>query len=550
MTLAAEAEGTHEKEQPPKFAINAALPVTPLWLDGDTNVTLEEFFDVCEGSRQLCLTRQAWEAVVASRGVLDSLIADRRRIYGVTTGYGPLATQHICPEQASLLQRNLVYHLASGVGPILSPADTRALIASRIIALSRGHSAIRPETLSFLLRCQHNDILPLVPSMGTVGASGDLTPLAHLALAWLGEGEVLFRGRLCPATEALAACGLTPWVPDAKEGLALVNGTSAMTGIAARNAVRARRALGWSLALSALHGEIAAVRAEAWHPRLGTLRPHPGQQYCLDFLHKWALESERTVPWSTPPRIAEPAADSGGVTANQEILQDPYTLRCVPQILGAVLDVLDFHDRIVETELNSVTDNPVFFSEDASVYHCGNFYGQHVAFASDALQNAVVKMAILAERTIARVTDPSLNHGLPAFLQRDRNGLQSGYMGAQVTATAILAEMRSEAGPASIQSIPTNANNQDVNPMGTIAARKVGRALDHLDRILAIESMILVSAMELRRSEPESKLFSGKAAEVQRFIRARVGPLEQDRPLGNEIESLSRQMYRQNWTCS
>ncbi len=535
-------------ERMPLMESAAARPA--LWLDADADVTLEEFFAVCEGERQLELTARSWDAVGRSREVLDELIADRRRIYGITTGYGPLATQHICPEQASLLQRNLVYHLASGVGQYLSAEDTRALLGARLIALSRGHSAIRPETLELLLNCLRHDILPLVPAMGTVGASGDLTPLAHLALGWLGEGEVRFRGRICPAAEALAACGLKPWVPDAKEGLAMVNGTSAMTGIAARNAVRARRASHWALALSALHGEVAGVRSEAWHPRLGGLRPHPGQLYCHEFLHGWIESSERAVGWAPPPRIAEPEPGAGGVAANQEILQDPYTLRCVPQILGAVVDVIDFHHRVVETELNAVTDNPVFFSEDASVYHGGNFYGQHVAFASDALHNAIVKMAILAERTIARVTDVSLNRGLPAFLQGDRSGLQSGYMGAQVTASAVLAEMRSEAMPASIQSVPTNANNQDVNPMGTIAARKASRALDHLDRILAIEAMVLVSAMELRQAEAQARAFSGRARAVQQYVRQRVSPLGEDRPLGQEIENLSRQLYRQNWTSS
>jgi len=517
------------------------------WLDGEAEVGLEEFYELSEGQRGLGLKRSAWARIEQCRALLDGLIAERRRIYGVTTGYGPLATQHICPEQASLLQRNLVYHLASGVGHTLGEQDTLAIFAARLISLSRGHSAIRVETLQFLLQCFKEQILPLVPEMGTVGASGDLTPLAHLALGWLGEGTVRFRGRTCSAAEALRDCGLEPWKPDAKEGLALVNGTSAMTGIAARNAVLARRSLGWSLALSALHGEISRVRAEAWSPRIGELRPHAGQQFCHEFLSNWVKSSERVVHWSMPPRIAEPGPDSGGVAANQEILQDAYTLRCVPQILGAVADVLDFHDRIVHTELNSVTDNPVFFPEEGSIYHGGNFYGQHVAFASDALHNAVIKMAILAERTIARVTDPSLNRGLPAFLQGDRSGLQSGFMGAQVTATAILGEMRCDSAPASIQSIPTNGNNQDVNPMGTIAARRVSRALRNLERVLAIETMILVSAMEIRQNEPESKRFSEGANSIQQFLRAMVDPLREDRPLGFEIEALSQQLNRQKW---
>jgi tyrosine ammonia-lyase len=228
-----------------------------------------------------------------------------------------------------------------------------------------------------------------------------------------------------------------------------------------------------------------------------------------------------------------------GVIADQPLLQDPYSIRCAPQIYGAVLDVLDWHDRIVTTELNSVTDNPLFFAADEEVLHGGNFYGQHIGFVSDALHMAVVKVAAHVERKIARITDPVLSKGLPAFLQPHRTGLQSGFMGAQVTASAILAEMRSEAMPASIQSIATNANNQDVVPMGTIAARKARRALDHLFRLLAIDAMVMVQAMELRGSG-----FSPAAVAGQRWLRKTVPALEQDRPLGAELEKLALRLSR------
>jgi len=505
-------------------------------LDGVSELTLAQFFSVTEGQASLRLGDEATAKINSSRFLLDRLVAEGRRIYGVTTGYGPLACHHVEPSSAELLQRNLIYHLASGVGPAYEREETRAILAARIVSLSRGHSAIRLESLHFLVRCLDEDIVPVVPQMGTVGASGDLTPLAHLALAWIGEGDVMWRGERVSAGDALAACGLAPLELSYKEGLALVNGTSAMTGIACRNGVLARRAFEWALSWTCAYAESLNGKASAWDRRFGTVRPHPGQQSVHEKLHYRIEGSERLErSHQAPPLEIQYAQD--GIIPDQTLLQDAYSIRCVPQIYGAVLDVLDFHDRIAATELNSVTDNPIFFAEDEDVLHGGNFYGQHIGFASDALHMAVVKMAIHIERKIARITDSRLNAGLPAFLQPRRTGLQSGFMGAQVTASAILAEMRSEAMPASIQSIPTNANNQDVVPMGTIAARKTRRAIDHLFRLLAIDAMVMGQAVELRAADGRQFGVGTKSAIA--WLRQSVPALVDDRPLGNEIESLA-----------
>ncbi len=510
-------------------------------------VSLLDFYAVIEGRAQLVLHPDAQARVTDASAFLARLAADGRRIYGVTTGYGPLACYHVAPEQAHNLQRNLIYHLTSGVGPCYSPEQTRAILAARIISLSQGHSAIRVSTLEFLLRCLEVDLLPLVPQMGTVGASGDLTPLAHLALAWLGEGEVLLKGQRMPAAEALAREGLAPLELTYKEGLALVNGTSAMTGVAARNAILARRALAWALQWTSAYAEALGGRAEAWSVHFSRLRPHPGQQWAQSRLASLLEGSRRVEPVQPLSAIAQDQLVNG-VTPEQSLLQDPYTIRCAPQIYGAICDVLDFHDRLVETELNAVTDNPLFFPDEDLVLHGGNFYGQHVGFASDALHMALVKMAIHLERKLARITDPGLNHGLPAFLQPRQTGLQSGFMGAQVTASAILAELRSEAMPASIQSIPTNANNQDVVPMGTIAARKASRALEHLYRLLAIDAMVMAQALELRAADASvaEAGFSPASVRALAWLRQTVPPLIEDRPLGPEIEALALRLASEN----
>jgi tyrosine ammonia-lyase len=475
-----------------------------------------------------------------SRASLQRAVQENRLIYGVTTGFGPLAGRFIDPEQTEQLQRNLVSHLACGVGRTFDRRQTRAIMAARAINLSKGHSAVRPESVQLLVDCLNADLLPIIPSMGTVGASGDLTPLAHMTWALFGEGEVLLKGRLMKASEAFLSTNLKPLVPAHKEALAFVNGTSAMTGIAALNGCDTRRALDLALRLTVLYAELMQGRIEAFDGRFSAVRPHPGQRKATAEILRLCQGSRRLRTFAhtyLPPETFNEHCVSPG----HEVAQDPYTVRCAPQIYGAVLDVLSFHDQVVEIELNSVTDNPIFFDED--VLHGGNFYGQHVSFASDALMTAVIKLAVHSERKIARIVDEKLNQGLPPFLQADRTGLQSGFMGAQVTASAILAEMRSKAIPSSIQSIPTNANNQDVVTMGTIAARKVAEMLDHIFDLLAIEALIMVQGFEILGGFC-SEDFSSSSRDLAIFVRRISSFLDSDRPLFSDISSLSQELRR------
>jgi tyrosine ammonia-lyase len=519
----------------------------PLTLHPHETVTLGQFATVAMGTAPVTLGAVARLRMEESRRFLAQLIVDETLIYGITTGYGPLANQYIAPEQCRLLQQNLIFHLSAGVGPLLSPLHTRAVLLARLVSLSKGHSAIRPETAAYLSECLNHDILPSIPSMGTVGASGDLTPLAHMTLALMGDAraQLCVAGQLSPADVAwrdiTERLGLEPLKLDAKEGLALVNGTSAMTGIAAINGIQGNHLFSWALRLSQLYAEVMGAKAEAYHPHLAMVRPHPGQLAVTQYLQQGLYDTQRLelLP-SSRARLSRPDVNDAGIAHGQPLLQDPYTLRCLPQIYGAVYDVLHFHNQTVETELNAVTDNPVFFPEDDLLLHGGNFYGQHVAFASDTLALAVVKMAIHAERVVARVTDVTLNKGLPAFLQAQYIGLQSGFMGAQVTASALVAEMRSLATPASIQSIPTNGNNQDVVTMGTIAARKTAQLIEHLAQLLAIEALVLTQAFELRGGWEARLRFSTSSEQLAAEIRDLSDALVEDRPLSGDIARVAR----------
>lgn len=500
----------------------------------DENLGLAAFWELASGRASLTIAPAVRERMRASEATLAGHLAAGNAVYGVTTGYGPQVRHTVNSENAAQLQRNLLFHLATGVGAPLPRRSVRAMMIARATTLARGYSAVNPSVFNLLLACLDSDVLPIVPEMGTVGASGDLTPLAHLGLLLVGKGLADSSGETLPARVALARAGLAPVDLGNKDGLALVNGTAAMTGIAALSATRARRLWDFALRLGVLYAEVLGGRSEAFDPRLGAVRPHPGQLYAHARLAEVLAGSARI----------RHARDDG---TSDVFVQDPYSIRCLPQIFGAAHDVLAYHDGIVEIELNSATDNPLVFASDGEIVHGGNFFGQHVGYASDALALAVINIAVHAERSIARVCDPQQNGGLPAFLHAAPSGLNSGFMGAQVTASALVAEMRTLALPASVQSIPTNANNQDVVPMGTIAARKTARLLDLAWLVLAIDAMILVDAAELRSRETDARAFAGESRNLIAWIRSRVAPLLEDRPLANDISSLAGALEERAW---
>ncbi|MFA9459491.1 HAL/PAL/TAL family ammonia-lyase [Thiohalorhabdus sp. Cl-TMA] len=506
----------------------------------DSCPTPEDVERLARGEEGLTLHAEARHRVAESHRFVGRLQAENRRIYGLTTGFGPLADTRVAGHQDGRHQKNLIYHLATGTGPALAPPTARAVLATRILSLARGHSGIRPEALDLLVAVLNGHLAPAIPARGTVGASGDLTPLSHLALAVMGEGQMVGPEGPEPADRALEAAGLTPLVPTGRDALALVNGTSAMTGIAALNAAEAARAVELAALLAAVNAEVFGAHAGFLNPGLGQVRPHPGQAWAHRALGALTADSGRLQPDRQPPPPLEGLPEEGaGVLPGQSLPQDPYTIRCAPQLLGAVRDSLDFHAQTVTRELQAVTDNPVFAHEVEEVWHGGNFYGQHVSFASDALANAAIKLAVHGERVVARLTDPVRNNDLPAFLQGDATGLQSGFMGAQVSASALVAEMRSLATPASIQSIPTNADNQDVVTMGTIGARQAADLLGLLFEVQAIQALTLTQAMELTAERTGWADFSTAACDLHRLVRGHAAPLRRDRPLSAEITHLA-----------
>ncbi|MEO0761281.1 MAG: aromatic amino acid ammonia-lyase, partial [Pseudomonadota bacterium] len=442
------------------------------------------------------------DRIAAAEARLRALIARGAGLYGVTTGFGPLAGRDVPAEAEAALQTGLIHHLATGVGPLLDWERARAVVLARLLALARGQSGVTAEVVSRLLALLASPFAPALPARGTVGASGDLTPLAHLALVLMGKGNVIDReGCAMPAGPALATLRLEPLRPTARDGLALVNGTAAMTGVAIVNQHRVERLIDWVEALSVAMAEVMGGRLEAWDGALGAARPHPGQEAAHAALGRRAAGSRRMVGGRLSDGPAVAKSSHPGIPAPP---QDAYTLRCVPQITGAVRDVAAFHRVTVEREMAAATDNPILPPElPSTAIHGGNFMGLHVGLASDALAAAVLSLAGLVERQVARLTDERLNGGLPPFLCRGSIGIDSGLMGAQVTATALLAEMRTRAVPATAQSISTNGANQDVVSMGTIAARSVATHLEDLGTIAAIMALAVAQGVDIRHAAGE-----------------------------------------------
>ena len=470
-------------------------------LDGHS-LSIADVVAVARGNAPVTLDPRALAAVQESRRVVEAAAERGQTIYGVNTGFGKLAHVRIPPEQARQLQLNLIRSHASGVGEPLSQDAVRAMMLLRANVLARGTSGVRPVLPELLVEMLNRKIHPTVPSQGSVGASGDLAPLSHLALAMIGEGEVRVPN---------------PITLEAKEGLAFVNGTQAQTGLAALLVTDA-----WTLWRSA-HGAAAmsleAVRGtpDPFDARIHDARPHRWQQRSAALLRELLADSEiRESHRKNDPRV-----------------QDAYSLRCTPQVLGAVGEGLAFAEQLVATELNAATDNPLVFGDD--VLSGGNFHGQPIALALDVIGIALTTLAGLAERRLERVVNPDLSSGLPAFLAQDP-GLESGFMVAQIAAAALVADCRILATPASVQSVPTEGNQEDVVPMGMSAAWKAGRILANAERIVAIELLAGAQGLEYLKPLRPSKAV-GRLYDVVRTVAA---ALSGDRPMTMDIERTAR----------
>ncbi len=507
-----------------------------LLLDGQT-LTIEDVVAVAYAQPahyQFGLSPEAQRRVARARQAVEDFVAQRRVVYGITTGFGAFCNRVIDREQTAQLQRNIVMSHAVGVGRPLETPVVRAMMLIRANTLARGHSGCRQAVIDLLLRMLERGVHPVIPRQGSLGASGDLAPLAHIALVLIGLGEAELGGRIMPGDAALAAAGLAPLELQAKEGLALTNGTALMAALGALAVVEAENAaavadMAGCLSLEALHGTPAA-----FDPRLQAVRPHPRAVEC-------AASLRGLLAGSTFVRdVGQLAAPAEGDDIIEP--QDPYTLRCIPQVHGACHDAVKYARWVVEIELNAATDNPLIFVDEASgevdVISGGNFHGEPLAIAFDYLSLAMTELGNMAERRLTRLTDGASNRRvLPDFLTR-QGGLHSGLMLVQYTAAALASENKSLAHPASADTIPTSANWEDHVSNGPIAARQARRVLRNVETILAIELLAAAQGIDFRREVmPGAQLGAGTAV-AYHMIRQRVPFLQQDAVLYPYIEAM------------
>jgi histidine ammonia-lyase len=478
-------------------------------------VTLAELRRLSAGGVRLALDPEARAGMQAALGTVRDIVREDRVVYGINTGFGRLASTKIDAARLADLQRNLVLSHSAGTGEPLPEPVVRLVLATKAVSLARGHSGVRPEIADALLALADAGVLPVIPAQGSVGASGDLAPLAHLACVLIGEGEATVGGRTVPGREAMAAIGRAPFVLGPKEGLALLNGTQVSTALALAGLFGAEQVFAAGLVAGALSLEAIKGSVRPFDARIHAARGQPGQIAVAAAVRELLDGSE-----------IDPSHPHCGR------VQDPYSIRCVPQVMGACLDNLAHAARVLEIEANAASDNPLVFPDTGEVISGGNFHAEPVAFAADILALAVAEIGAIAERRLALLLDAGLS-GLPAFLVRD-SGLNSGFMIAQVTAAALAAENQCRAHPSSVTSLPTSANQEDHVSMATYGARRVGDMVRNAAVIVGIEAMAAAQGMEFDRSLKSSPPVEAAFAD----IRTRVAFLDRDRHLAPDIETM------------
>ena len=477
---------------------------------------------VCE------LADDARPRIRQSREFVEKVAAQPRAIYGINTGFGPLSGFRVSSKDQKQHQLHLLHHLFVGQGPLFSERETRAIMLARVNALARGFSGIREKLIELLIAAMNRGVLPEIPSEGSVGASGDLVPLAHMAGLIVGMGYAQYKGKRLPAAQAMKKAGLHTVQLQCKEGLALVNGTSVMTGLTALSTHEAEKQLHWAELLTACLFQALGGEPEALCQQIHKARGFRGQSLSA----RRIAEYLRTHPdyarridehqWGSTPKPVDPGAE----------IQDPYSLRCAPQILGAFQEAHWHVAEVVSRELNASTDNPLIFPDTEMVIHGGNFYGQQIAMVSDYLRIGLIKVGLLVERQTERLVNWRYSRGLAPMLSGGAPGLNSGFSGAQLLSTSLAAELRLLGTAASIQTISTNANNQDVVSMGCTAAKMTRTALPMVWKILAIQALVLAQAADLRKNR---KVMGDDFRKLHKLIRRVSAKLESDRPLNEDI---------------
>ncbi len=500
-------------------------------IDGET-LTIKDIAVVArgnDGNIEVRLSDEAIKRVKLSRETLQKLLDQGNTIYGVNTGFGELSNVRIPQNRIRRLQTNLIKSHAAGVGEPVDAETTRAAMLLRVNTLAKGYSGIRVETIQTLIEMLNKRVHPIIPSRGSVGASGDLAPLSHMILVLIGEGKAEYNGSIVSGRQAMKKAGIVPVKLDYKEGLALNNGTQLMTAVAALAVYDAQNLVTNAETAAALSFEALRGNIDALNEQIHKARPHRGQIATAKHVRKLVAGSK--LVQTTKQAIA-----------NRQRPHDPYSLRCIPQVLGAARGAIDYAQTVIETEINSATDNPLVFPETETCVSGGNFHGQPVSIAMDILSVALTTIGNNSERRTARLIDHKISNGLPRFLipPQATAGLNSGYMTAQYTAAALASENKVLAHPASADSIPTSAGFEDFVSMGTVAAHKARQILANTEYIVAIELLLAAQAAEYRGTE---KLGKGTRRAYE-LVREHVLTLTGDRIISDDIET-TRKLIRQ-----
>ena len=482
-------------------------------IDGHS-LTIQKVMDVARFGHHVVISDEAKQKVIRARQFVDELVDSKKVVYGITTGFGKFSDVVISKEETKDLQRNLIISHSCGVGTPFTEEISRAIMLLRANNLVKGHSGVRLETVETLVNMLNEGVHPIIPEKGSLGASGDLAPLSHMVLVMLGLGEATYQGAALSGAEAMKRAGIPTIELTSKEGLALINGTQVMTAVGVVTAYEAIQLLKLSDISSAMTVEALRGITDAFDPRLHAVRPHQGQM-------------------DTAENLLRILADSALTTKQGELrVQDAYTLRCIPQIHGASKDAIHYVVDRINIEINAVTDNPILFPEDGVVFSGGNFHGQPMALPFDFLGIALAEVANASERRIERLVNPQLS-GLPAFLT-PKGGLHSGFMIAQYAAAALVSENKVLAHPASVDSIPSSANQEDHVSMGTIAARKAKEILFNVQNVIAIELLSAAQAIDFSDAE---KLGKGTKAAYD-VVRSEVSKIVDDRVMNVDFNKI------------
>ncbi|VVP70149.1 Tyrosine ammonia-lyase [Pseudomonas fluorescens] len=493
--------------------------------------------EIATNNVKISLSDETRSKVESSRRQLEKFVAEGRIIYGVNTSMGGFVNWHVPIEKANLLQMNLIRSVATNVGDYLSESDTKAVMLSRINSLARGNSAISLEVLDVLVDLYNAGIFPCIPKKGSLGTSGDLGPLACIALACTGEWKVKYKGKVLPSKDALALAGIEAARLSYKEGLALINGTSAMTGVACCLIRETKSLLDQYCLISALSFEGLHAIKKPFDPEVHKLKPHLGQLKVAQEIFDY-LDSSKMIKQEEDAQKEIQIEQDGSVKPSDSQIEDAYSIRCTPQILGPVVDGLEYVRTIVQNELNSSNDNPLIVSDSNDIFHNGHFHGQYVAMAMDILSIGLTTVSNLANRRIDRFLDKSNSNGLPPFLCSNDPGLRLGLMGGQFMTASLTAENRSLCTPLSIQSLSTTADFQDIVSFGLVAARRAQEILENVKYIISFELICACQAAEIRGVEG----LSDSTAVLFNRVREIVPFLNRDSILTEYLERLTREV--------